>query len=149
MKKAKHITTTAKVAHPYELMHDEVAFNYRLPNLNAALGCAQMKSLKGFIKRKRNLASEYKRFFKNTDFEFICEPTYGKSNYWLNAIICPNKRSRDIMLKETRRANISTRPVWMPINKLPMFKNSIKSKLTVTEFLWERIVNIPSSPTQL
>jgi dTDP-4-amino-4,6-dideoxygalactose transaminase len=98
----KHITTTAKVPHPYEFFHDEPGFNYRLPNLNAALGCAQMEVLPKFLTQKRELAIQYKDLFKDSDFKFVEEPVYAQSNYWLNAIICPDAISRDIFIKETK-----------------------------------------------
>ena len=105
--KTKHITTTAKVPHPYEYFHNEPGFNFRLPNINAALGCAQMEALETFIAQKRALASCYENFFANTEYLFVKEPDYAKSNYWLNAVICQNKDARDdLLLKTNKNLNV-------------------------------------------
>lgn len=142
----KHITTTAKVPHPYEFFHDEAGFNYRLPNLNAALGCAQMEVLPQFLVQKRELALNYKRFFKESDFTFVEEPEYAKSNYWLNAIICPNINVRETFIRETNKHGVMTRPIWKLMNRLPMFEQSKHGPLTNSEWLESCLVNIPSSP---
>lgn len=142
----KHITTTAKVPHPYEFFHDEAGFNYRLPNLNAALGCAQMEVLPSFLKNKRELALSYMSFFKGSDFQFVEEPEYAKSNYWLNAIICPNKEIREEFLLETNRQGVMSRPIWKLMHRLPMFKNAKCGELPNSEWLEAHLVNIPSSP---
>ena len=142
----KHITTTAKVPHPYEFFHDEAGFNYRLPNLNAALGCAQMEVLPQFLVQKRELALNYKRFFKESDFTFVEEPEYAKSNYWLNAIICPNNNVRETFIRETNKHGVMTRPIWKLMNRLPMFEQSKHGPLTNSEWLESCLVNIPSSP---
>ncbi|MFT6986707.1 MAG: aminotransferase in exopolysaccharide biosynthesis [Psychromonas sp.] len=141
----RHITTTAKVPHPYEFYHDEPGFNYRLPNLNAALGCAQMEVLSEFIKQKRVLAGQYKKLFSGSDFQFVIEPEYAQSNYWLNAIICPDAESRNSLLKETNEQGVMTRPVWQLMHRLPMFKNALKGDLSASEKIEARLVNIPSS----
>jgi aminotransferase in exopolysaccharide biosynthesis len=142
----RHITTTAKVPHPYEYYHDEPGFNYRLPNLNAALGCAQMEVLPGFIKQKRVLAEQYKTLFAGSDFQFVTEPEYAQSNYWLNAIICPDSESRDLLLKESNEQGVMTRPIWQLMHRLPMFKNALKGDLKVSEWIETHLINIPSSP---
>ena len=142
----KHITTTAKVPHPYEFFHDEAGFNYRLPNLNAALGCAQMEVLPKFLEQKRALAQQYKSFFKNSDFTFVEEPEYAQSNYWLNAIICPDVASRDKFIKETNANGVMTRPIWKLMHLLPMFENALRGTLENSEFIEAHLVNIPSSP---
>lgn len=142
----RHITTTAKVPHPFEFYHDEAGFNYRLPNLNAALGCAQMEMLPRLINQKRVLAEQYQALFSGSDFHFVTEPDYAKSNYWLNAIICPDIKSRDLMLKETNEQGVMTRPVWQLMQRLPMFKNSLKGNLTVSEWVESHLINLPSSP---
>lgn len=142
----KHITTTAKVPHPYEFFHDEAGFNYRLPNLNAALGCAQMEVLPQFLVQKRELALNYKRFFKESDFTFVEEPEYAQSNYWLNAIICPNNNVRETFIRETNKHGVMTRPIWKLMNRLPMFEQSKHGPLTNSEWLESCLVNIPSSP---
>jgi dTDP-4-amino-4,6-dideoxygalactose transaminase len=142
----KHVTTTAKVSHPYEFFHDEPGFNYRLPNLNAALGCAQMEELPTFIKQKRALALQYKTLFKNSGFKFIEEPEYAQSNYWLNAIICPDVASRETLIKQTNANGVMTRPIWKLMHRLPMFENAKCGRLPVSEWIEACLVNIPSSP---
>jgi aminotransferase in exopolysaccharide biosynthesis len=145
-RRAKHITTTAKIPHPFEYYHDEPGFNYRLPNLNAALGCAQMEGLTEILQKKRELANSYEAFFKETEYEFLLEPEYASSNYWLNALICLDKEHRDELLNETNQNGVMTRPVWRLLNELPMFKNAIKGDLSTSKWFADRIVNIPSSP---
>ncbi|WCN14558.1 LegC family aminotransferase [Marinomonas mediterranea] len=147
--RAKHITTTAKVAHSYEYYHDELAFNYRMPNLNAALGCAQIDSLQKIIADKREIASCYEAFFENSNLNFVSEPKYAKSNYWLNAVIFPNKVARDVFLNETNQNGIFTRPVWRLMNELPMFSQSLKGPLNNSEYIQDRLVNLPSSSRNL
>lgn len=142
----KHITTTAKVPHPYEFFHDEAGFNYRLPNLNAALGCAQMEVLPKFLTQKRELALSYKRLFKDSDFKFIEEPEYAKSNYWLNAIICPDTASRESLIQQTNANGVMTRPIWKLMHRLPMFANAKRGDLSISEWIESCLVNIPSSP---
>lgn len=146
--RTKHITTTAKVPHPYEFFHDEAGFNYRMPNLNAALGCAQMESLKSFVENKRHLANLYADFFKDTDFKFVTEPSHAKSNYWLNAIICPNQSEREKLLKQTNSDGVMTRPIWQLMHRLPMFEKAMKGDLSHSEFIEAHLVNIPSSPVK-
>ena len=147
--KTKHVITTAKVSHAYEFYHDEPGFNYRLPNINAALGCAQMELLEDFLKNKRKLAYVYEDFFKDTDYKFFNEPDDAKSNFWLNAIICPDKKSRDCFLEETNKAGINTRPVWQLMHNLPMFKNAICDELKVSSWAEKHLVNLPSTPVNL
>ncbi|MEY8200752.1 MAG: LegC family aminotransferase [Colwellia sp.] len=144
-KHAKYVTTTAKVPHPYEFYHDEPGFNYRLPNLNAALGCAQMEVLSEYLEKKRNLAIQYQEFFNGLDYKFIVEPEYARSNYWLNAMICPDSSSRDIFIKETNDEGVMTRPIWRLMHKLPMYQHSLKGDLSNSIWLEARVVNIPSS----
>lgn len=141
----KHVTSTAKIPHSYEYFHDEPGFNHRMPNLNAALGCGQMESLEFYLNKKRQLANDYQDFFKKTDFRFVTEPDYAKSNYWLNAIRCPSKESRDELLKYSNEHKIMTRPVWTLMHRLPMFKQALRSDLSVSEKLESCLVNIPSS----
>lgn len=142
----KYVTTTAKVPHPYEFFHDEPGFNYRMPNLNAALGFAQMEVLPKYLQMKRQLAQQYEGFFKGSDFQFVTEPEYAQSNYWLNAVRCPSKADRDELLKVTNDSGVMTRPVWQLMHRLPMFKDSIRSDLAVSEQLEASLVNLPSSP---
>ena len=144
--RTKHVTTTAKVPHPYEFYHDEPGFNYRMPNLNAALGCAQMESLEKFLASKRELAMQYKSFFRDTEFQFVDEPEYGRSNFWLNAVICPNIHSRDELIKATNQSGVMTRPIWQLMHTLPMYNESKRGDLTYSEFIGQRLINIPSSP---
>lgn len=148
-KYVKHISTTAKVQHPYEFIHDEPGFNYRMPNLNAALGCAQFESLQPFLSQKRILAKHYENFFSNSEFDFFKEPDYGKSNYWLNAVICQNKESRDSLLKTTNEAGIMTRPAWKLLHKLPMFSSAMRDELINSDNIESRLVNLPSSPIEI
>ncbi|MBA6353607.1 LegC family aminotransferase [Colwellia sp. BRX9-1] len=142
----KHVTTTAKVPHPYEFFHDEAGFNYRLPNLNAALGCAQMEVLPKFLQQKRELAQQYSNFFAGSEFTFFTEPDYAKSNYWLNAIICPNTEMRETFIKETNAQGVMTRPIWKLMHRLPMFENAKRGQLPISEWIESCLVNIPSSP---
>jgi aminotransferase in exopolysaccharide biosynthesis len=144
--RTKHITTTAKVPHPYEFFHDEAGFNYRLPNLNAALGCAQMEVLPKYLEQKRALAKRYNQFFSGSDFQFVLEPEYAQSNYWLNAIICPDVATRDHMLKETNALGVMTRPIWKLMHRLPMFANAKRGDLPVSEWIEAHLINLPSSP---
>lgn len=144
-KKAKHLTTQAKVPHKWEYVHDFVGYNYRLPNINAALGVAQLEQLPEFIKKKRELAGSYKNFFKDTEVKFISEPESSKSNYWLNFILLKNRTERDIFLKQTNENGVMTRPVWELMNRLEMFKNCQVENIENAEWLADRVVNIPSS----
>ena len=144
-KKVKHITTTAKVPHPYEYIHDMIGYNYRLPNLNAALACAQLEQLNAFIENKRELAKIYQSFFRSLDVSFIKEPMNARSNYWLNAIIMPDPKRRDEFLKATNETGVMTRPIWRLLNKLEMYKDCQTDALENAQWLEDRVVNIPSS----
>ena len=144
---AKHVTTTAKQPHPYEFYHDEPGFNYRMPNLNAALGCAQMEQLESILESKRQIAQHYEEFFGTSDFQFVKEPNYAHSNYWLNAILCPDLAARNALLEKTNSQGVMTRPVWQLMHRLPMFASSLRGDLKNSEFAEARLVNIPSSPT--
>lgn len=143
--KAKHLTTTAKLPHKWDFNHDMVGYNYRMPNINAALLVAQLEKLEDFIRSKRNLAKKYEEFFKSTKYNFFKEPENCRSNYWLNSIICKDKNERDQFLEKTNSCGVMTRPIWTPMNKLPMFKNAQHCDLKNSEWLFQRIVNIPSS----
>jgi len=143
-KKAKHLTTTAKVPHKWDFNHDMVGYNYRMPNLNAALLVAQLENLDNFISSKRKLANVYETFFNSNNYVFVKEPMDSKSNYWLNSILLKNKQQRDEFLDETNSSGIMTRPIWILMNKLIMFQNAQCGKLTNAEWLEERVVNIPS-----
>lgn len=144
-KRAKHLTTTAKIPHPYEFFHDEVGYNYRLPNLNAALGCAQLEQLPIFLESKRALAARYIEFFLNSDLRPIVEPEGSRSNYWLNGVVCESAEQRDAMLKSTNDAGVMTRPIWALMNRLPLYANALRGPLINSEWLEARVVNLPSS----
>lgn len=144
--KAKHLTTTAKIPHAYEYIHDEIGYNFRMPNLNAALGCAQMESLKDLLSHKRDLAMAYKNFFQGSQYEFVDEPEGCQSNFWLNAILCEDKAERDNFLETTNNAGVMTRPAWQPMHSLDIFSNCLSGPMSVTEMIANRLVNIPSSP---
>jgi aminotransferase in exopolysaccharide biosynthesis len=143
--RAKHLSTTAKRPHPYLFSHDEIGYNYRLPNLNAALGCAQLEQLEQFIASKRDLAMRYKEFFGGSDMRFIEEPEHCRSNYWLNAVICESEAQRNALLIGTNESKVMTRPIWTLMTHLPMYANCSKGELLNAEWLEARIVNLPSS----
>ena len=142
---AKHIITTAKVPHPWEFIHDKVAYNYRMPNVNAAIGVAQMESLEFFLSSKRKTAKLYADFFKDKEIRLFTEPANTKSNYWLNVVILKSRDERDKFLKFTNENKVMTRPVWRLMNKLEMFKDCQTGDLSNAEWLADRVVNIPSS----
>ena len=144
-KRAKHITTTAKVPHPYEYIHDEVGYNYRLTNLAAAMGVGQMENLDVFIQKQRELADLYKTFFHDQEIEFITEPKNSKSNYWLNAIILKDIKQRDAFLEYTNKNGIMTRSIWRLMNKLEMYRDAQCGDLSNAQWLEDRVVNISSS----
>jgi perosamine synthetase len=144
-KKARHLTTTAKEPHKWEYKHNMVGYNYRMPNLNAALLVAQLENLEMFLKNKRQTALAYKAFFSDKDYIFIKEPEDSKSNYWLNAIILKDQLQRDLFLEETNSKGIATRPIWSLMNKSDVFKNAQSDELKNAEWLEKRVVNIPSS----
>jgi aminotransferase in exopolysaccharide biosynthesis len=143
--KAKYLTTTAKVPHPFEYVHDEVGYNYRMPNLNASLLVAQLEQLDNFLQNKRELALKYEEFFKNTDINYINEPKNSSANYWLNAILLKDKKQRDEFLDFTNKNGVMTRPIWRLMNELEMFKNAQSASLENAKYLEQRVVNIPSS----
>ena len=144
-KRAKHITTTAKVPHPYEFVHDEIGYNYRMPNLNAALGCAQMERLDEFLTIKAQLADQWDVFFHDRDVDFVKAINGNNANHWLNTIILDSRLDRDEFLKMTNDNNVMTRPIWTLMSKLPMFKNCQTDGLEKSLWLEDRVVNIPSS----
>lgn len=144
-KKAKYITTTAKVPHKWEFVHDEIGYNYRLPNLNAALLVAQLEQLDEFLENKRALAKLYEEFFQDSTISYVKEPKDSKSNYWLNVILLENKEQRDMFLEYTNSNGVMSRPIWTLMNKLEMFKMCQCGDLSESLWLEERVVNIPSS----
>ena len=144
-KMAKHITTTAKIPHKWEFNHDEIGYNYRLPNLNAALGVAQMELLPAFLKNKRAIAQRYQEWGEKNSIEFVEEQKNSRANYWLNTAIMENRKQRDIILKETNERNIMTRPAWMPMHRLEINQDCQYGDMSNTEWLYDRIINVPSS----
>ncbi|MCK4664749.1 MAG: LegC family aminotransferase [Bacteroidales bacterium] len=144
-KHIKHLTTQAKVPHPWEYIHDHVGYNYRMPNINAALGVAQMEQLETFLENKRKTANQYKYFFEKQGIEFFTEPENSCSNYWLNIILLNDRKQRDEFLKFTNENGIMTRPIWRLMNKLEMFKDCQTGDLSNVEWLEDRVINIPSS----
>ncbi|MGL4806012.1 MAG: LegC family aminotransferase [Bacteroidales bacterium] len=144
-KYAKHLTTQAKVPHAWEFVHDHIGYNYRMPNINAALGCAQMEQLDAILKDKRATAESYQKYFNNTSIEFFSEPKDCSSNYWLNAVILPDKEAQIRFLEQTNAECVMTRPVWELMNRLPMFENCQSDDLKNTYWFADRVVNIPSS----
>jgi dTDP-4-amino-4,6-dideoxygalactose transaminase len=143
---AKHLTTQAKVPHRWEFAHDEIGYNYRMPNINAALGCAQMERLDEILANKREMAMKYKAFFETVkDVDFFDEPANCKSNFWLNVIILKDKAARDNFLQYSNDNKVMTRPVWALMNRLPMFANCQTDDLTNTKWFEDRVVNLPSS----
>lgn len=143
--KAKHLTTTAKIPHKWEFVHDEIGYNYRLPNINAALGCAQMEQLPSILESKRKTAQTYCSFFENQNISFVKEPDKCTSNYWLNALILKDKEERDLFLSATNNNGVMTRPIWTLMNTLKMFSNCESGDLSNSKWLEDRVVNIPSS----
>jgi aminotransferase in exopolysaccharide biosynthesis len=145
-KRAKHLTTQAKVPHRWEFVHDEIGYNYRMPNINAALGCAQLEQLDKFIANKRQTALSYKDFFSNyIGVTFFIEPKNCISNYWLNVIIFESQKERNLFLEESNSQGVMTRPIWQLMNRLPMFEKCQCGDLHNAEWLADRVVNIPSS----
>ena len=147
---AKHLTTTAKRDHPWEYFHDQQGYNYRMPNLNAALGCAQLEQLPSFIKRKRALADRYREAFADAEsVSFFEEPDGARSNYWLNVLLLSPETAghRDAVLEHTNASGFMTRPTWTLMNKLPMYSDCPRMDLSTAQSLERRLVNIPSTPT--
>lgn len=144
--RARHLTTTAKRPHPWEFVHDELGYNYRMPNINAALGCGQLERLPGFVEAKRALAAEYAEFLRGSELTFCVEPAGTRSNYWLCAVICPDRATRDALLTETNAKGIGLRPVWTPMHQTAMYLDAPRGPLPMTKFLADHVVNLPSSP---
>lgn len=144
-KLAKHTSTQAKVPHQWEFSHDMLGYNYRCPNLNAALACAQLENLERFIENKRSTALEYSSFFREENIPFISENEQTRSNYWLNAILLSNKSERDEFLAFSNSNGVMTRPVWTLLHKMPYLSDALHDDLENSIFIEERLVNIPSS----
>ncbi len=147
-KRAKHITTTAKVQHPWEFSHDEIGYNYRLPNVNAAIGVAQLECLEERLVLKRKLFVEYKKFFEASDnLPKLWQPSEGEGpNFWLNALVFSSHQEREGFLKYSNERGVMTRPVWKPLHSLEIYSNAQRGDMINTEFFYERVVNIPSTP---
>ena len=144
-KKAKHITTTAKIPHPYEFVHDEIAYNYRMPNINAAIGVSQMENINFTINNKRETALLYKEFFKSIDVDFISENGFSKANYWLNSILFKDDDLRNRFLMFSNSNNVQSRPAWRLMTKLKMYSDCVCGDLYNSQQLESRLVNLPSS----
>ena len=144
-KQARHLTTTARISHAYEYVHDRVGFNYRMPNLNAALLFGQLEKLETYLKNKRDTANCYRSFFEHSNIEFIWEPTNSRSNFWLNGIIFRDKEERDAFLELSNNSGVMTRPLWRMMNLLPMYANCQTFNIENANWLADRVVNIPSS----
>lgn len=145
-RRAKHLTTTAKIPHAWEFFHDEVGFNYRLPNINAALACAQLENLDYFVKRKRELAGLYLDLARQSNLSMVCEQARARSNYWLSALLVDEPEHRDLLLEEAVRQGIMMRPIWALMTDLPAFADSQRAdSLSNAVWLQRRIVNLPSS----
>ncbi len=142
--RAKHWTTTSKVPHKWLYMHDHIGWNFRMPNINAALGCAQLEMLPSFLMEKRRRAAAYAQLFSTSEWKFMQEPEGSLSNYWLCAAMTRNREERDAFLAASNEAGIMTRPVWEPLNSLPMFKNCLHDSLTSVKYIADRLVNLPS-----
>jgi perosamine synthetase len=144
-KLAKHLTTQAKTPHRWEFNHDQIGYNYRMPNLNAALACAQMEQLDKFVTNKRELATIYKRMFEGSDIHFVTESNGAYSNYWLNSVLLKNREERDKFLTITNDNGVMTRPAWTLMTNLPLFENCISFGTENAQNIEDRLVNIPSS----
>lgn len=145
-KQIKHLTTQAKIPHAWEYSHDAIGYNFRMPNLNAALGLAQLEQLPDFLEKKRALAKLYEAYFsENTEIEFRTETRNTQANYWLNAIVLKDRATRDIFLEETNRNGVMTRPIWTLMNKMQMFEHCQHDGLVNSQWFEDRVVNIPSS----
>jgi len=144
-KRAKHLTTTAKIPHPYEFVHDEIGYNYRLPNLNAALGCAQMERLEQMLAIKREVAHHYAEFFAGTGTRFIAPISGAQTNWWLNAIVLDSEEDRDAFLQYTNAREVMTRPIWRLMSRLAMYSQCQHDGLENSCWLERRVVNLPSS----
>lgn len=143
---AKHLSTQAKVAHPWEFEHDHIGYNYRMPNLNAALACAQLEQLQTMVDNKRALAEEYRSFFEdNGQVQFFSEPANSKSNYWLNCVMLGDRKERDLFLQETNQSGVMTRPAWKLMPELKMYANCATFELENSNYFEDRLVNLPSS----
>ncbi|WP_296014208.1 LegC family aminotransferase [uncultured Treponema sp.] len=143
--KAKHLTTQAKIPHRWEFRHDAIGYNLRMPNINAALGCAQLECIDKILANKRETAMAYREYFSNSkEIKYFDEPKDCKSNFWFNSILLPNKKAQQEFLEETNDNGVQTRPIWELMNRLPMYKNCQRDDLKNAIMFADRVVNIPS-----
>lgn len=143
--KARHLTTTAKRPHPWEFVHDDVGYNYRMPNINAAVGYAQMEYFAATLENKRATAEMYSRFFREIGIPFIEEPAHARSNYWLNTIVLKDRRERDQFLAFSLECGVQARPAWTLLPRFPMYSHCQCAPIAAAQWLEDRLVNIPSS----
>jgi len=141
----KHLTTQSKIPHPWEYDHDNIGYNYRMPNINAALGVAQMEKLAYYLENKRHVAEKYRYFFNNMTIKFVDEFSNSKSNFWLNAILLKDRNQRNEFLQFSNENAVMTRPIWKLMYKLNMFKNCQTGDISNSLYLEDRIINLPSS----
>ncbi|WP_107840199.1 LegC family aminotransferase [Metasolibacillus meyeri] len=147
---AKHLTTTAKVPHCWEFVHDEIGYNYRMPNINAALGCAQLEKISQFIEQKRDLTRFYENLVVNiAGIRLFKEPIHTKSNYWLQVILLDEQNNRNEVLNFLNEQGVMSRPIWTPLHELEMYKECPKMNLAITEQLKQTVINIPSTPVKV
>jgi perosamine synthetase len=144
-KLGKHLTTQAKIPHRWNFEHDAVGYNYRMPNINAALACAQLEQLDDFVNNKRSTALQYRSFFQDTPYSFFEEPQHARSNYWLNAVLVNDKEQREAFLTYTNDNGVMTRPLWTLMHKLTMFRHCMKDDLSNSQWIEDRLINLPSS----
>jgi perosamine synthetase len=147
-RQARHLTTTAKTEHRWAFIHDQVGYNFRLPNLNAALGCAQLEQLDRFVASKRRLAERYRKTFEGVSgLRVVAEPAGARSNYWLNTLLLDEDcaEQRDALLAALNDAGLMARPAWTPLHRLPMYCDCPRGRLDIAEDLGRRIINVPSS----
>ena len=143
--KLRHLTTTAKVPHNWEFIHDEIGYNFRMPNINAALGLAQMEQLPIFLQKKRNLAKQYQEFFSNNEIHYFDEPHNTRSNFWLNTILLSDEEQKKVFLNEAQQHGIGARSLWRPMHLLNIYSNYQRDKQINAEWIYQRAVNLPSS----
>ena len=143
--KAKHLSTTAKVKHDYLFLHDEIGYNYRMPNINAAIGCAQMENISTTLNEHKELAVKYEDYFSGTNVTLIKQPTNSESNYWLNTILMESEAERDLFLNEANKLGVMLRPPWTLMNKLDIYKDCLHDNLENTVLLSKTLINLPSS----
>ncbi len=143
--KLRHLTTTAKIPHPWEFIHDEIGYNFRLPNINAALGLAQMEQLPSFLQNKRELATKYRDFFNGSEIKYLDEPAGSQSNFWLNTILLPTETRKEAFLEQANHQGIGARSLWKPMHLLEMYRHYQRDAQTNAEQIYRQAVNLPSS----